>query len=254
MTRDSPVAHVEFRHDVEPIDLAQSTRSRSRPISIRLRPPGVSRSSIANCSLSGRPRLRLHRQRLRHSLRGRCASSFSLQFELDRLQQPLDNRAGRQDVFARFVAVGAGAQNVDPRLIFNRRDDRREVHERADNDALRQPRMVQRPRAVGRGDEHAPPADGFAACTRAANCRGRSPSIRSPLPLAAQHDVRRGRLSPPRPALRRSPETARPPSPRRRAPGRSSTSPAAGRSRRRRCRPSSCSVDMLRQVVNVQDC
>ncbi len=55
---------------------------------------------------------------------------------------------------SRLAAVRAGAQNIDPGLILNRRHHGRQVHHRADHDTLRQPCMT-RPRAVGRGEKHA---------------------------------------------------------------------------------------------------
>ena len=210
---------------------AQSTRSWSMPIASKLRPPGVDRSSTP-----GRRRaLAIRRAPLgprRRVCHRRCDRATT---------QLLDDRPGRQNVFARFDAVGAGAQNVDPRLVSNRRHHGRKVQERADEHAPRLPRMIEGPRAVGRGEKHAPAADRLPACTPTANCRDRNPSIRLPVPLAAQHDVC-PIASPPPPGPRRSPKTARPPSPPPPAPGKSSTSPAASRSPRPCSRPARLSA------------
>ena len=77
-----------------------------------------------------------------------------------RAAQLFDDRTGGQNVFARFAAVGAGAQNVDPRLISDRRHHGREVHERANDHPAGLPGVDEGPRAVGRGENtRRPPTD-----------------------------------------------------------------------------------------------
>ena len=111
---------------------------------------------------TGRPAARRADQQLatRRALRRRVVQ-FALPLARLAAQQPSTIApAARISSLVSSPSVPAHRISI-ARLILDRRHDRRKVHERADNHALRQPRMVQRPRAVGRRDEHRPAADCF---------------------------------------------------------------------------------------------